>query len=313
MNLSNDSVKQTPEEEFFEPGSFVALIIIIFMIITFNCLVIICICRYQFLWTITNRFILSLAIADLTVGISTAFYVILDWIVTLDEKSNTILYCFLRIGVLDICLTVSVTSLLGVTIDRYISIIYPLHYSTIVTSTRATLAILFIWSWSSFISLVPMIIWHNPPESCLIEKFLHKYQWLAQTLYYFIVVTIMALLYSKIFRVAWVQSRHLGMSVNKDDNLKLKMRVVKVFFIVFGAIILSLTPFYVIYTYFAMIGSDSYSCSWCLLVSFTDLLMIANSTMNPIIYAWKYRDFQRALRKLFGCKATPVTPHTLSL
>jgi len=40
--------------------------------------------------------------------------------------------------------------------------------------------------------------------------------------------------------------------------------------------------------------------TWYYVYNFTDLLMLANSVINPFIYAAKYREFQRGVRSLLS-------------
>lgn len=226
--------------------------------------------------------------------------------------------CFLRTGVVDITLVASVTNLLGITVDRFVAVIYPLHYPALLTSRSANIFICLTWLWAIAFTFIPMILWHNGDgDSCLIESFINKYHWLAQCIHYFVILLIMIVLYGKIFQVALRQQKRILECERRESMLSLEaaqvqqaMRTVKVFLLVFGALTVCLTPFYVIYTYLAMNGLKSTDRQHLTWTGFADILVFANSTVNPIIYAWKFKDFQTALRRIFCFRHKHTSEYT---
>ncbi|XP_014665090.1 PREDICTED: histamine H2 receptor-like [Priapulus caudatus] len=138
------------------------------------------------------------------------------------------------------------------------------------------------------------------------KRRVNTYHWLAQCIHYFIILLIMIVLYGRIFHVALRQQKLMAESERRASTLSLEaahiqqaMRTVRVFLLVFGALIVCLTPFYVVYTYLAMHGLTSTDARYLTWTGFADILVFANSTVNPFIYAWKFKDFRLALRRMF--------------
>lgn len=81
--------------------------------------------------TISNRFLLSLAISDLIVG----FMVLYHMAFYIQPHMGQIFgFCIVRILLISIACTASLFNILGIAIDRYIAIAHPLHYHKIITN-----------------------------------------------------------------------------------------------------------------------------------------------------------------------------------
>ena len=107
-----------------------------------NSLVILAVVKYESLRTSTNTFVLGLAVADLMVGLNIPFYVSFYFDVSYICEPVACLcrYFF--------ALFVTISSLLllvGVAADRYVSIIYPLRYPTIMTTKVAAVIVVGIF------------------------------------------------------------------------------------------------------------------------------------------------------------------------
>lgn len=111
-----------------------------------NILVLLAVATTPSLQNATNYLIVNLACADLCMGVvilplSTLTYVYSVW------PFGSVLCTVWQ--VLDITLTsASILTLGAISIDRYISLTKPLHYSSIVTTNRTLLSILVVWAWS---------------------------------------------------------------------------------------------------------------------------------------------------------------------
>jgi len=87
-----------------------------------NLLNIVVVCRFAKLRTKTNAVLVSLAVVELISGVVTLLRSVLSCYLTV----NTL--CTFMAVVMFILLTSSVSHLICVTLDRYLAIIYPLHY-----------------------------------------------------------------------------------------------------------------------------------------------------------------------------------------
>ncbi|XP_014662218.1 PREDICTED: lysophosphatidic acid receptor 3-like [Priapulus caudatus] len=217
--------------------------------------------------------------------------------------------CYLRNGVLDVSTTASISSLLCITVDRYIAIIHPLHYPMIMTTAKANIFILISWLFSVALNIPAMVLWHNSGAPCFIEAFLNKYHLLAKCIVNFIIQCIIVIVYAKISRTILHHRRQIaaqqqtGQESQLASSVKAAIKTLKLFVLVFGAMFICITPSDVSYTYLAMAriveAQQSYPAAWVMLC--VDMLLFLNSTLNPIIYAWKYKDFRGVLVKMFTC------------
>ncbi|EDO39552.1 predicted protein, partial [Nematostella vectensis] len=107
-------------------------------------------CRSRLRNCTGNWFILSLSIADFSVG----FLLIPSHVVC----SLLLLHCSWHIQVLfyEFLLFVSVGCLCALTLDRYIAITQPLRYRLIMTRTRSLVAIATSWGVPGLLTLSPV-------------------------------------------------------------------------------------------------------------------------------------------------------------
>uniref|UniRef100_A0A3Q0R9I4 G-protein coupled receptors family 1 profile domain-containing protein n=1 Tax=Amphilophus citrinellus TaxID=61819 RepID=A0A3Q0R9I4_AMPCI len=99
---------------------------------------------YIQLHTPTNLLLLSLAVADFFVGLLMFFQIVLiDGCWFLGDLMCT-LYQYLAF----IITSASIGTMVIISIDRYIAICYPLHYSTKVTQERIKVCICLCWTCS---------------------------------------------------------------------------------------------------------------------------------------------------------------------
>ena len=117
--------------------------------------------RYKHLRTVTNFFIISLALSDLLMGL-----VFLPLLVAVEEgvlgnRSGVclIVMCLGVAQVLASCLT-----LMAIAVERYIAIRRPLKHHSLMTSKNALLIILFCWSYAFVVGCLPLLGWNALPE-----------------------------------------------------------------------------------------------------------------------------------------------------
>lgn len=102
----------------------------------------------------TYFFIVSLCIADLTVGVVALPLRALEAISF--QWTRSIAWCRVSLCLSLLSLSASILNLLLVTIDRYLAVHSPLLYRTKVTSKRAALVIVTTWIFCLSFSFVPM-------------------------------------------------------------------------------------------------------------------------------------------------------------
>ena len=141
-------------------GTYVVVEIICAVIaITGNSLVIFLFCKYQNLRTVTNYYVISLAVADLLVGLIG----IPCAIATSVGLPPNFQACLFMNSVLMLLCTSSILSLVAVTVDRFWAIMWPLTYPMRMTRRNAIFMIGVCWVISSIIGLLPSMGWNKGP------------------------------------------------------------------------------------------------------------------------------------------------------
>ncbi|XP_077429579.1 adenosine receptor A1 [Vanacampus margaritifer] len=122
-----------------------------------NVLVVLVVCVNRALRDTTFCFIVSLAAADIAVGV-----LVIPLAVTISLGISTQFYTCLFLSCLLVIITQgSILSLLAIAIDRYLRVKIPIRYSTVVTQRRAYVAVCLCWAVSFLTGLVPMLGWNN--------------------------------------------------------------------------------------------------------------------------------------------------------
>ncbi|CAF93754.1 unnamed protein product, partial [Tetraodon nigroviridis] len=109
------------------------------------------------LQTVTNLFVVSLAVADVAVGLlAIPFAIIISTGICAHFLGCLFLACFVLILTQS-----SIFSLLAIAVDRYVAISNPLRYSSLVTGQRAKVIISVCWLLSFVIGLTPLLGWNS--------------------------------------------------------------------------------------------------------------------------------------------------------
>ena len=275
-----------------------------------NLLTIIAVARFEILRNSTSYFICSLAIADIIGGlllpIGIAYRVLID-------DPIYIPLCLVHKFLSLLSTANNVLSILWIAVDRYIFIARPLHYCLIVTSTRTFLVIGFTWLITTIEVAVVFAVGQSLKMgmTCKYSIFLTKMVYnniiLPQLLVLFPVTVSF---YIAIGCIAYKQGKKIA-ALNKPYDTyeattnRQQKRIAKMMIMVLGTYSICLIPQNI-----ASILQRVYPDSMLILVleKITVFIFWTDTWINPIIYAWKSKDFRLAFRKLFGMKANNVAP-----
>ncbi|XP_075146786.1 tyramine receptor isoform X2 [Haematobia irritans] len=196
--------------------------ILIVITIIGNTLVIMAVITTRRLKTVTNCFVMSLAVADFLVGIfvmppAVAVHLIGSW------KLGWIL-CDIWISLDVLLCTASILSLCAISVDRYLAVTRPLTYSRKRRSKRlALIMILIVWVLALAITCPPILGWYEPGRRDLNECRYNQnegYVIFSAMGSFFIPMAVMIYVYARISCV--VATRHDNMTDISIHNVKFK-------------------------------------------------------------------------------------------
>ncbi|XP_055033478.1 muscarinic acetylcholine receptor M1 [Misgurnus anguillicaudatus] len=166
--------------------------------------------------TVSNYFLLSLAVADLTLGaismnLYTTYIVIGHW--TLGN-----LACDIWLAVDYVASNASVMNLLAISVDRYLSVTRPLTYLATRTPRRAIVLITLAWTVSFVIWAPAILFWQYIVGERTVPENECSVQFLSQPVItfgtaiaaFYLPVSVMVALYWKVFQVTEKRSKQLA-------------------------------------------------------------------------------------------------------
>lgn len=161
---------------------------------------------------VSNLFILSLAISDLLVGLTIPYHLAFYLDVTLGESH---LICIMKFFFNIVACCVSIWNLIAIAVDRYIAIVYPLHYSRWITKRVAVAVIIFGWISGAIIGIIP-VFWNNWATSteCEFDEVLPPWYMAGIVTPVFSLIWLcMLTLYWRIWREAYKHAKQLRASI----------------------------------------------------------------------------------------------------
>lgn len=212
--LSSNHTNYTTTDHGYNLAQSIAMCIIlggiIITTIIGNTLVCVCIFLVRKLRRPCNYLLVSLAVSDLCVAI-----LVMPMALIYEICGQWIfgdIACNLWVSLDVLSCTSSILNLCMISVDRYYAITKPLEYGVKRTPRRMILWIVLVWCLAAMISLPPLLILGNEhsiaeeggrttPNVCLVSQHI-GYQVYATMCSFYIPLTVMILVYYKIFRAA---------------------------------------------------------------------------------------------------------------
>ncbi|XP_078380289.1 trace amine-associated receptor 2-like [Oculina patagonica] len=230
-------------------------------------------------------YIVSLAVADFLIGLTmTPLYICYAmavetlWLIKLEG------YLWI------VTVTATTYSLSAVSLDRFIAVVYPLHYHQVMTEKRCRVAIFFIWFGSVCFGVPRLFL----DDFVKLEKL-----WIACSVNTVAIpLLVMTCCYGKIFSVVQKQSRSVADCHLPSTSVNNKKAAVTIGIIV-SLFIATFLPSTVVY--FMLLLEDDLCTElklndvwlWVALVAFT------HSSFNPWVYGLRYVELRNALKQVF--------------
>lgn len=316
------------QDEIFDVG----LILVTILIISFNAPVCLSLLTSRQLHHSGFIFILALAVADITVGLTCLAKLIIGHRL---NHNPTMCLTFIAFFIAPVC--ASLILMLLIALDRLIAISNALTYTQKVTRFKICSAIVIAWLYAFAIGLLPLLGWKSPDYSsdsstrCSFLYVVHpNYIWFAFSLVFLLPITLTIAIYIQIFcvtrkhikrisvqegsvtsapnvsgavserrRTSDMTTEHVRiierqMMVFKHKRFKRTLKAVRTLGIVIGCFVFTWFPFIITAVVQTACGNE---CSLKDVVgTYLLLLGLTNSIFNPLIYAYWNRDFRRLLK-----------------
>lgn len=273
------------------------LIILSVITICGNILVMMSVIYFKQLQSPTNYLILSLALADLLVGI--LVYPLSMGFSLSSCMYHEELFCKIRAS-FDITLTMSsILHLCCISVDRYCAVCRPLTYESEITNSCVAIMILVSWVVSVLIGISKLIDDLNNDkceEWCFIDVPLENT--IGPILSFYLQVVIMLCIFLKIFLVGQRHMHSIQSTTGVANVSNMQRKATKTLASVLGAFLLCWTPFFLCITF----GPFTHLSIPVPVIESLNWLTLANSMISPFIYAFFYNRVRVAFKMIISGK-----------
>lgn len=257
-----------------------------------NILVVLAIIKNRNLHSPMYYFICCLAVSDMLVSVSN----VVETLFMLLTEHGLLLVTAKMLqhldNVIDIMICSSVVSSLSflctIAADRYITIFYALRYHSIMTTQRAVTIIAVVWL-TSITSSSLFIVYHtdNAVIACLVT-------------FFGVTLVFTAVLYLHMFILAHVHSRRI-MALHKSRRQATSMKGAITLTILLGVFIICWGPFFLHLILILTCPTNPYCKCYFSHFNLFLILIICNSLIDPLIYAYRSQELRKTLKEIIFC------------
>ena len=230
----------------------------------------------------TSYLIINLAVADLLVGVSVTFNLLLH-IAT--EESAHVINCSAFIDTTGV--VCSMLCLALISLERMLAILWPFRHRT-VKRRYYYISVGIVWFLSSLIATINIII----------DLYRREHE---DALSYLTALTIICsiVIITGAYLSIWISTKRNKFRNNTSSSMEQNKRLAKTLFIVTAFSVITCLPSGVSLLFLGGYLQHIYSFR----VQITVAAQFANSFLNPVIYCFKMPEFKKSLKKLL-CKCS---------
>ena len=310
----------------------VAMPIIFIIGVIGNASVIVVFLRIKGMRTVTNHYLINLAIADMLFFLAAVpqFWILYATSpVFADYKSISRPYCKLTMFATDVGIIVSGLTVIVVTLERYVAICWPHKFKQLSTRPRAILVCGLIWLFTCLYKIPTIIfadlyevnlVWPESSNETDFDQYprtkvecsyclprAHKpcgrfrFSLTVDQFLLLMVIPVTMVLYTLIV----LQLQRLSKSSSLrgsagSSSTRMKKQVVRMLIVTITVYIICITPFRLLNLFDIFQHSLPPDITW-VLVNTARIMMYTNSAVNPIIYNIMSDRYRHAFRQTFLC------------
>lgn len=321
------------------PGSLrtlftISYVVIMLLAVTGNAATILVIGVNREMRTVTNIFLLSLAVSDSLIAlvnmpVQLTIYLRNEW--TMGEA-----ICRFSPYVQGVVIVASILTLTTLAIDRYYAICHPLRARHVHTVTRAIILASSIWAVALLLVIPQIFVQRLEPKLVFetdeatgaasslrtayvcVEYFESQRLAVVYTCFFYVVLYIfpvvtMVATYGTIAVRLW-RRRPIGESADArrdgDRRLREKQRIVRMLVVVVFLFVVSWFPFFTLQVYLLCDEAEQRVTlhSFRVAMAFLQLIGYSNSCANPIVYCFMNDSFQTNFLKTLRCRWLKTEP-----
>ncbi|XP_067271460.1 sphingosine 1-phosphate receptor 4 [Pseudorasbora parva] len=211
-------------------------------------------------------------------------------------KLSPVLWLF-REGLLFVALAASIFSLLLIAVERYATMMKPVHQKTATKTYRIFIMVAMCWITALVIGFLPLMGWNCVCDlrgcSTLLPLYSKSYILFALIIFFIILLTIGALYFAIYCHVRRSTETISARSRKRSLRLlKAVISIVGVFMVCWGPLFILLLVDFFCY---------SRNCSTLFNPEWVIALAVLNSAMNPLIYSFGSLELRKAIASLLCC------------
>ncbi|XP_041364140.1 adenosine receptor A3-like [Gigantopelta aegis] len=268
--------------------------------------------------TVSNMYVVSLAVADLLTGLNIPLQIGI-FIPSVRRAIDASKYlCLCRHVLFFVSIENSILCMTLIALDWWLYIVSPFYYLRIATSSKARLVVVCSWIVSVWAGTMPLYVnkWTVGVDCKLLNVLTKEYQLYLQGGGFVLCSLTIGFCYGHIFVVARKYLKKVNgfqaSAVNRksrssNDILRSDIKMVKMFILVFGAFFFCWFP-----TILCLSIGYTYGVSYTIL-NYVIPVGILNSGLNFFIYVIRNRQFREALEKMVRKWRSVLEPDPVEL